>query len=278
MKNSVYAYAMCLAVLMISSCRNERRSEANNIDFKEYTMDSTYHLFDDATKPAIKIHLSMNYPVKYKNHSVLDSLQRLIIMDITQTPNRAMRNPEKAMLNLIEQQIKEYRLLEPDYEAALLMNDNEPLASFSYEYTGNESNVFDKDGIFCFSTNIYSFTGGAHGLGIVKYTCVDLSDGSVITEKDLFLDDYESILSPIILEKLAEIQNVKLPKDLENNGFFDISDIKPNNNFYLNEKGITYIYNPYEIAAYVVGISEVFIPYEDISFILAPQSPIKRFL
>ena len=279
MKKTIYFYALCFVVFAVSSCHNEKRkSEANNINFEKYAIDSTYHLFGDTAKPAIKIHLSMYYPVEYKNLSVLDSLQRLIITSVTTNSNQALRNPEETMRNFIAQKITEYRLLEKDYESMLLMKDDEPSASFFNEYLEEESNVFDKDGIFCFSTCVYSFTGGAHGLNTIKYTCVDLDNGSVITGKDLFIDDYESLLSPVILEKLVEMQKVKSPKELEKTGFFDISDIKPNNNFYLNEKGITFVYNPYEIAAYFIGILEVFIPYEDITAVLASENPVKRII
>jgi hypothetical protein len=261
----------------MSSCHLGKKGEANNIDFKEYAMDSTYHLFGDITKPAIKISLSMHYPVKYKNQAILDSLQRLVIASVTTSSNQALRDPEKAMRNFIAQLIEEYRGLEKDYEAALATKE-ELLSSFSNEYVGEGSNVFNKGGIFCFSSSVYRFMGGAHGLGTVKYTCVNLDNGLVITGNDLFIDDYESFLTPLILGKLVEIQGVKSPKELENDGFFDISDIKPNDNFYLNEKGIIYVYNPYEIAAYYIGILEVFIPYEDISVILAPESPVKRIM
>ena len=94
----------------------------------------------------------------------------------------------------------------------------------------------------------------------------------------MFIEDYEQFLTPIILEKLATMNGLKSPNQLEENGFFDISSIKPSNNFIINEKGITYIYNPYEIAAYYIGISKVFIPYGDITFILSPNSILKRFL
>ena len=276
MKNSVYA--ACFLMLVISSCRNEKKSEANNIDFKEYVMDSTYHLFGDNAKPSIKVNLSMYYPVKYDNQSVLDSLQRLVIKSIiTTNSNRTLKDPEEVMRNFIAQLIEEYRWLEKDYEAALAMQE-ESASSFFNEYLGEEKTVFNKNGIFCFSTDVYRFMGGAHGVSDVRHTCVNLDNGSVITGDDLFIDDYESFLTPLILGKLVEIRKVKSTKELEKEGFFDISDIRPNNNFYLNEKGITYVYNPYEIAAYYIGTLEVFIPYEDITVILAPQSPIKQLI
>ena len=271
MKNSIYA--VCLLMLVISSScrnRNEKKIEANNIDFKEYVMDTTYHLFGDTIKPSIKINLSTSYPVEYKNKSVLDSLQRLIITSITGSSDQTQRNPEEVMRNFISQKITEY--------IRQVVTD-ELYDSFPNEYVAEESNVFYKDNIFCFSTGVYNFTGGAHGVKEVKNICVNLNNGSIITNRDLFtMDNSESLLTSIILEKLTEMQKVKSPVDLEKNGFFDISAIRPNDNFLLNEKGITYVYNPYEIAAYYIGILEVFIPYEDIIVILAPQSPIKQIV
>lgn len=278
MKNSVFI--ACFLMFVLSSCCDGRKSEANNIDFKEYAMDSTYHLFGDVTKPSIKISLSMQYPVRSQNQSVLDSLQRLIMASVTANPGQAQQNPEEAMRNFIMQKIAEYRMLESDYEdASPETRGNDFNYSFSNEYMGEERNVFNRDGIFCFSNRAYSFTGGAHGLETVVHKCVDLNNGTVITPKDLFTgDDAELFLTTLILEKLAEMQKVKSPEKLEEIGFFDVSSIKPGDNFFLNEKGITFVYNPYEIAAYYLGILEVFIPYGDITAILASQSPIKRII
>jgi hypothetical protein len=111
----------------------------------------------------------------------------------------------------------------------------------------------------------------AHGFYGDYFTCVNLDYGTIITLKDIFIEDCEEALISIIKSKLAEN-----PQELEQNYWVD--DIKPNNNFYLNSEGITFVYNPYDIAAYVVGQTEVFISYSEIEAILAPESPVKRFL
>ncbi len=278
MKHSIYVGVLCFTMLAALSCANRKKSEINNIDFKKYEMDSTYHLFGDVEKPAIKIQLSMNYPAGYKNSAVLEVLQQSVLAEVTANTSQDIKNPEEAMRQFIEKQIEDYRLLEKDYNKLMEENAEYNITSnsFNYQYIGKEDNVFDKDGILCFSSNIFQYTGGAHGLDRILHTCVDLEKGTIITNEALFMDDYEAVLTPVILEKLMEIQKVNSPEELEKNGFLDIADIKPNNNFYLNEEGITYVFNPYEIAAYFVGISEVFIPYGDIYFILADESPIKR--
>jgi len=213
MKHSIYIGALCFVLFAAASCGNQKKSAANNIDFKKYEMDSTYHLFGDAEKPAITIHLSMLFPVGYENSSVLEALQQLVLAEVTANTSQDVKNPEEAMRKFIEKQIEEYRLLEKDYQKLLeerTAEYNITPSSFVSEYTGKENNTFNKDGILCFSNNVYQFTGGAHGLERVKYICVDLAKGSVITNETLFIDDYESILTPIILEKLVEIQKGKI--------------------------------------------------------------------
>ena len=75
--------------------------------------------------------------------------------------------------------------------------------------------------------------------------------------------------------KLREVENAK---ELENIGYFSIEEIFPNGNFLIDEKGITYTFNEYEIAAYVVGPTHVCIPFEEISYLLKGDSPISKFI
>ena len=55
---------------------------------------------------------------------------------------------------------------------------------------------------------------------------------------------------------------------------FSIDEIFPNGNFLIDDNGITYTFNEYEIAAYVVGATNVHLPYEEIQYLLKKESPI----
>lgn len=67
------------------------------------------------------------------------------------------------------------------------------------------------------------------------------------------------------------------PDSLLMRGFFTIEDIVPNNNFWLNEEGIHYSYNQYEIAPYSMGVINVTVPYADLSDILLPDGIISNY-
>lgn len=53
---------------------------------------------------------------------------------------------------------------------------------------------------------------------------------------------------------------------------FGLDAIKPNGNFYITDESINYVFNPYEIAPYYMGQTEVTIPFARIRNILKPNS------
>ena len=53
--------------------------------------------------------------------------------------------------------------------------------------------------------------------------------------------------------------------ELEDMGYATTGDLEPIENFYLDPTGITFYYNVYEIAPYVMGATKITLSYEDIA-------------
>ena len=104
------------------------------------------------------------------------------------------------------------------------------------------------------------------------YYTIDLNNLTTITEENIFKPNFHHLLTERIVENLMKKYDVTTPEDLLNEGFFDINDIAPNNNFWLNNQGVHYIFNQYEIAPYSMGPIEVTIPYQEIQSIIIPES------
>ena len=60
-------------------------------------------------------------------------------------------------------------------------------------------------------------------------------------------------------------------------GFWGIEDLSSNNNFLVDDKGITYVFNPGESSAPSLGETKVFFEYGEILHILKKDSPIAIF-
>lgn len=108
----------------------------------------------------------------------------------------------------------------------------------------------------------YGYTGGAHGIDTEKGLTFRLSDGHRITEVDLFKREYKPALSRILSAHLPQAVSQ------ETYDMLFIKAIEPNENFYIDPEGITYIYGRYEIGPYVSGIVHVTIPWEELRDIL----------
>lgn len=102
-----------------------------------------------------------------------------------------------------------------------------------------------------------------------------MKTGKQITEKDLFKDNYKEFLTELLVNRFIE-ENKELSSidDLKKTDYW-VDSIRPNDNFYITDEGISYIFNPYEIASYYVGETEIFLPYARLKNILKPGNPIE---
>jgi hypothetical protein len=105
---------------------------------------------------------------------------------------------------------------------------------------------------------------------------MDLKSGNRIEEEDIFIDEYQEPLAKIIVNTLMSDYGVTTGEELEGEGFFNVAEIVPNNNFYIDGEGITYTYNEYEIAPYSLGCIDVKIPYGKTKKLLRADSPVMR--
>lgn len=110
-----------------------------------------------------------------------------------------------------------------------------------------------------YSSDYSEYTGGAHGLRAVTFDVYDLTTGALVPEQDLFADGSEDGLSELLflsLEAYLEREGSELDVMLSMPG--------PNGNFSVSEEGVTWCYNPYEIAPYSMGCIELTVRWADL--------------
>ena len=92
--------------------------------------------------------------------------------------------------------------------------------------------------------------------------------------KDLFTDNYEEALTDLLWNQLMADNHVATREELEDLGYGSTGDIVPTENFYIGQEGITFYYNVYDIAPYVMGAIEISLPYEIMSHLLKDETKI----
>ena len=115
--------------------------------------------------------------------------------------------------------------------------------------------VFLSDSLLSYKTSGYAMSGGAHGQPLENYYVFDLWKFNRITFNNIFRQNSELALAKIISEKDNREHSVE-------------SIMKNLDNFYLTDKGIGFVFNPYDIDCYGCGTFEFFINFNEIRDLL----------
>ena len=119
--------------------------------------------------------------------------------------------------------------------------------------------------ILSFSTFNWEDNGGAHGNYTIKYTNIDLTTNE---EVGAVFNECEQL--PAVLDKkLREYFNVE--KDTKLSDFLLVDTLPINGNCLITTKGITYSYDPYEIAPYAAGQIKLYIPFKELEGCLTDE-------
>ena len=182
---------------------------------------------------------------------------------------------EEAVKLYKENYIKDYlKDLEPMYakDEAEKEDSASILAWYSY-YKGIESHVqYYKKHLLVYRINYNEYTGGAHGIYMSTFLNMDLRTLSPIRLDDIFVGEYQEALTDLLWNQLMADNKVTTRQEVEDMGYTSTGDLEPTENFYLSPKGITFYYNIYEIAPYVMGPVEITLPYEIMSHLLSDDT------
>jgi len=116
------------------------------------------------------------------------------------------------------------------------------------------------------------YTGGAHGFSNTRLSSLDLKTGKKLKLNDILVKNAGRKLHRIAEQHFRKLHNLSKRQSLAKAGFdFDKNRFVLSENFAVLKKGIVFYYNSYEIAAYVMGATQLFIPYEALVGVIDTQ-------
>ena len=118
--------------------------------------------------------------------------------------------------------------------------------------------------------------GGAHPNSYLEYYNISKETGDTLSLGNLFVQGFEKKLNELVDAAFRKANNLKPGDNLADKGGLFENKITFNYNWLVNKDGsLTFYYNQYEIASYAQGPIEVTLSKEDITPMLAPNSPLK---
>ncbi len=147
-------------------------------------------------------------------------------------------------------------------------SDPDKRAWYEFRYSLSGEAAEGREGVTVYKATVDYYEGGAHGINQLLVFNFDNQTGRLLMLSDLFVPGFEQALADKLLEALLKQTEAKDLDDLHNKGYLYSMDMFAPENFILGKDGITFIYNPYEIAPYAMGKTELILTYDDMDDIM----------
>lgn len=265
--------ALLLGVLLLPSCTQDRSIELNSFlewqsceDSITYILPSVKEMAhidtNDAYGPFCSVKVRLCYPVSVNKRTdeVADSLRRFIYRTVLGLQNDGEETPEQMLALYQKQRIDTYIDNRADLTQAIF-EDGQFISLYTSSSTLDSELIYDRQNIISYGVESWSYEGGAHGLYGTTFYNYDLWNNCRLTTEMFFNMSEADAISKLIVNGLVKTFEVEDTDELEAIGIYNVEEVSVTDNFTFTPDGVKFLYNPYEIAPYVVGIIEVVLPY-----------------
>ena len=160
----------------------------------------------------------------------------------------------------------------PTEEAGLKSHDEDEAIVTNFVESISDSIVYNAYQVVSYKVTQRYMKDKRRGSETIRNFVIDLSTNSLMSLQDIFKDGVEDELHQLFINILLKQNNVESIDELEEYGYFGLEDLYPNDNFLVDNKGITFLYNRGEYSTMLINPIEIFIPYKDISTMLKPNT------
>ncbi|MBL7785206.1 MAG: DUF3298 and DUF4163 domain-containing protein [Chitinophagales bacterium] len=213
----------------------------------------------ETVSPCVQLNISYPSPI-----NGVPALQQNIEKAITDLILPDLMQKKEGQSITLEQGAEEFVRL---YKEEMKQN---PDHIMPWEYEIHARNTHQSDQIITIQLDNYSFLGGAHPNSYVTYLNFDPKTGKQYSANELVTD--VNTLLPIAEKYFRQATEMDAKEKMADRGF-EFPDEKfalPKNIGY-DEQNLVLYYNPYEIAAYAQGPTEVKIPLTEVAQLLRYQ-------
>lgn len=203
---------------------------------------------------------------------------------IEQVINKAITNDDGVKLLKFKQTLDEFvgeHLMVIEEFRQIAQDNNEEFSSapiYAWHTKPRMLPAFNNIAQFAINSDFY--TGGAHSTPNEQYLIFDMDLQSQIQLGDIIVKDKDGDLFDLAqqffkdyLKTELELKTEREIKDYEESWAFILPE-----NFYFHEKGLVFVYQPYEIGSYAQGFIELTLPYENLTGIIRerylPKQPL----
>ncbi len=239
----------------------EENYSKGSIPLSCYAISDEHILFKgdgaEKTSPKAKININILFPAPEHKSTSYDSLKKLISKYLN-SKNETIKSPDEFVKDLKNSYFDSY------IKSSEGIADMTNAESFNQEKNIMMQVAYNENSILSFILRKFAKTGNSSGIEMVKYFVFSSELNRQIALEDFMTTEGLSQLDDLLNKKLRKLNGIKEEESLVEAGFFS-ETIKHNNNFYINNDGVGFLYNVYEIAPGSLGITSLFISFKELS-------------
>lgn len=245
---------LAAALVALTACNKELKTETLKVDEKVKLSENS--------RFSLGLVLDIDFPVSGFSDEAIANMRRAIRTkllgeayagyegSLDELARDFTRQQAAEYISSNEEMLKEMQADEDEFNN---LNWNvETSGAFAERYK-NWINYFYDD---------FLYLGGAHGINTHVPLVFDVNTGELASYRDFTGTVSEERLKEL-LDK-HKFDNLDLDEDIDRNDVFYVEEIEPSAFFSVDGKGITFYYQPYELAAYVFGTITIPVPWEEL--------------
>lgn len=222
-----------------SSCQ---KTSTQYTDTLVYDMQSLQRVYQNCNIDSPDCaHISYTYPLFTSPQPLADSLNALVLTIFGVNKNTNLEQSQHTFMAEYEKFKKEFKDSEQSW----------------YSQT-NVSVPFQTNNVVCLSVEMDDYTGGAHGMYSTIYSNYYKPKNEILTLQKLFTDSNLTKLLSLAETDFRTASELPMNMDLDEAGYwFKDNKFHLNDNLMITNDGVTWLFNPYEVASYAQGTIEL---------------------
>lgn len=215
--------------------------------------------------PKAIIEILILYPEKVNNPGIKEAIDQQITRFMFNGP-MPVNSIELFMENIVFDFFESYHHYSEGIENIRELN------SFNWKKTLSMEVIYNANQLLSLRFRKHAYSGGGQGISIQENHVFDSKSGKKLALNDFLIPGFEAKLNIMLDKKFRILNGLKRDESLRPAGFL-IDQIEYSANFYINNDGIGFYYNVYEVAPYSTGTTELFIPFHELQTLLSSGHP-----
>jgi len=255
MNHKILIFALISIFLACCGSKDE-----NKIEFETVTVEKVVNLSNEELSPTCSVSLKVSSAKEDTGGQAAKEINNYLVNRLFDLQDISMKTAAERFTENYTTTYKKNMLPLYNQDRA----DSTRRAWYQYHYIINTETQPGSKGTVVYLVTLDYYEGGAHGINQLLTMNFDTKTGKRLTLADIFVAGYEQPLTGKLLKALKEKVGVNSLSALKEKGYLYSMEMFPSENFILGEETITFIYNPYEIAPYAQGTTELTFSYDDV--------------